>query len=384
MKEYIIELKDITDTKEFVEAKVPKFVVGFIYMITGFIFALLLWMWFSEVDIVVKATGIVRPDKKVSTIININGGNVKILNFFDGKIVKKGELLYEVDITSFVLQKEVLLSSREKLGNDIKNLRILEKSVSSESNYFTQGDVEFYNRYIFYELKQEQLRMDYEQINNRYKQEKELGSSFTTKNSLDEYKAKLDLIKNSLDKNRSEMLFSVKSELLTKEEELIKNINQLKEMEKSIELNRVLAPIDGMLQVVKDYNVGDYINPSVEVLKIIPKDAKLKMEIAVNNKDISHIKKGGKAKFRFLAFPYKEYGIVEGDVKNISGDITVDNQNNSMTYKVEAEIPTKKIISRDGKEGLIKVGMLSEVRVVTRRKKIFHIVLEKLDFMKEM
>lgn len=35
------------------------------------------------------------------------------------------------------------------------------------------------------------------------------------------------------------------------------------------------------------------------------------MEIAVNNKDISHIKKGGKAKFRFLAFPYKEYDNIE-------------------------------------------------------------------------
>ncbi len=41
---------------------------------------------------------------------------------------------------------------------------------------------------------------------------------------------------------------------------------------------------------------------------------------------------------------------------------------------------TKENLEIRGKEERIMAGMVSEVRIVTRRKKILHIVLEKLDF----
>lgn len=384
MKEHIIEFKDITDSKEFIESKVPNFVLVFTYLITFFLLILLVWMWFSKIDIVVKANGMVRPIKTVSTLININGGVIREIHYFENKEVKKGEVLYVVDTTSLKLQKETLENTLFELQNDIKELKILEKSVKDEVNYFSSNKAKYFNKYQHYISRQEQLKIEYYQMNNKYNNSIALGESFISVETLKEYRSKLESIKATISTNKNEILFSTVSERTLKEEELIKLINQKKELEKNIGESKVIASIDGYIQVIKEFNKGDFINPNVEVLRIIPKDSKLKMEISIDNKDISHVRPGVKAKLRLLAFPYKEYGVIEGEIVNIGEDAIVDTQNNRMTYKAEASIPTETLYNREGKEGRLKVGMMSEVRIVTKRKRILHIVLEKLDFMKEM
>lgn len=384
MKEHIIEFKDITDSKEFIESKVPNFVLVFTYLITFFLLILLIWMWFSKIDIVVKANGMVRPIKTVSTLININGGIIKEMYYSEGKEVKKGEVLYVVDTTSLKLQKETLENTLSELQSDIEELKILEKSVKDEVSYFSSSKAKYFNKYQHYISRQEQLNIEYSQINSKYYNNKELGENFVSSETLKEYKSKLESIMATISTNKNEILFSTVSERTLKEEEFLKLINQKKELEKNIGESKVIAPINGYVQVIKEFNKGDFINPNVEVLRIIPKDSKLKMEISIDNKDISHVKQGVKAKLRLLAFPYKEYGVIEGEIVNIGEDAIVDTQNNRMTYKAEATIPTETLYNREGKEGRLKVGMLSEVRIVTKRKRILHIVLEKLDFMKEM
>jgi multidrug efflux pump subunit AcrA (membrane-fusion protein) len=94
MKECILEFKDLTDSREMLDAKAPNFMVWSIYVILSILFGALLWMWFSKMDIVVKAQGIVRPNTVVSSIVNVNDGIIKNLNFYEGKKVKIGVVLY--------------------------------------------------------------------------------------------------------------------------------------------------------------------------------------------------------------------------------------------------------------------------------------------------
>ncbi len=380
MKEHIIEFKDLTDSREMMESKVPNFIIWFIYLILIMLISLLTWSWFSQIDIVVKGTGIVRPDKNVSIITNVNSGKMEKINYFEGGNVKKGELLYKIDTTQFKLEKEVLKSAKDKAETDLGKVKILEKSIKENKNLFSENEIEFYNRYISYNLKERQLSLDYEQSKTRYSQEKSLGLSFTTKSKLDELKSKMEYSKMTLEKNRSETLFSIKSELLNKEKTLLEAKNNLKNVEEKIRISNVVSPINGTVQIIRDYNIGDYVSSGIEILRIIPEGTKLKIELQIANKDIGEIKLNQTVKYRFLAFPYKEYGMIEGKVIKIPKDIEYDKNNASYVYKLEGTLPKTKLYSKAGKEGDIKIGMINETRIVTRRRKIFYIILEKLDF----
>lgn len=383
MREHIVDLKDIRDSKEFIETKVPNFVIGFIYILTSLLLLLILWMYFSKIDVVINAKGVVRPNRTISNIVNVNQGIINAVNYKEGKQVKAGELLYKVNTDELEIQNETLINSRDKEEIELINLKKFEKSIRESKNLFTENEIEFYNRYVSYQLKKEQLKMEYEQANNRYLQEKSLGLNFTTKSTLNELKSKLVYANIEFKKNDSDVMYAVKSEIIERENDLLKLNNQIKEINRTIELSNVKAPINGTIQVIKSYNVGDYINSGEQVLKVIPEGTKYKMDIAVDNKDISQIKIGQKVKYRFLAFPYKEYGVMEGKIVNISKDI-ISNDEGNTTYRVEGDIPDIKLNNKKGKEGIIKSGMLSEIRIVSKRKKILSIILEKLNFIEEL
>ncbi len=383
MREHIVDLKDIRDSKVFIETKVPNFVIGFIYILTSLLLLLILWMYFSKIDVVINAKGVVRPNRTISNIVNVNQGIINAVNYKEGKQVKAGELLYKVNTDELEIQNETLINSRDKEEIELINLKKFEKSIRESKNLFTENEIEFYNRYVSYQLKKEQLKMEYEQANNRYLQEKSLGLNFTTKSTLNELKSKLVYANIEFKKNDSDVMYAVKSEIIERENDLLKLNNQIKEINRTIELSNVKAPINGTIQVIKSYNVGDYINSGEQVLKVIPEGTKYKMDIAVDNKDISQIKIGQKVKYRFLAFPYKEYGVMEGKIVNISKDI-ISNDEGNTTYRVEGDIPDIKLNNKKGKEGIIKSGMLSEIRIVSKRKKILSIILEKLNFIEEL
>lgn len=372
------------DKEHLVEKNINiNFMVGFIYFLFFLIFTLILWVYFFKVDLVINATGVVRPNKTISNIVNVNPGIINAVNYKEGKQVKAGELLYKVNTDELEIQNETLINSRDKEEIELINLKKFEKSIRESKNLFTENEIEFYNRYVSYQLKKEQLKMEYEQANNRYLQEKSLGLNFTTKSTLNELKSKLVYANIEFKKNDSDVMYAVKSEIIERENDLLKLNNQIKEINRTIELSNVKAPINGTIQVIKNYNVGDYINSGEQVLKVIPEGTKYKMDIAVDNKDISQIKIGQKVKYRFLAFPYKEYGVMEGKIVNISKDI-ISNDEGNTTYRVEGDIPDIKLNNKKGKEGIIKSGMLSEIRIVSKRKKILSIILEKLNFIEEL
>ena len=84
MKYIVQNLKDISDSKEILEAKPFPFIQIFIYIILISLLGFLVWSYFGEIDEVVKAKGVVRPNSKISTIKNVASGKVKILNMKEG------------------------------------------------------------------------------------------------------------------------------------------------------------------------------------------------------------------------------------------------------------------------------------------------------------
>lgn len=382
MRAELIEFEQLTDSREMLEAKEPNFIVIFIYLLLIIFIAAFLWMWFGEMDITVKANGVLRPGQKVSIIRNINGGEVKEIRYNEGKRVKKGEYLYKINSGQLTLQQEELIKKKDKLIKELELLKLLEKSIRDSENYFSKEQIEFYNRYLTYKYEYEQITLDFTQAKNRYLREKKLSSSSTTQNRLEELKTAYMFASLKKDQYKSEILVNLKNELEVKKDELSKVKVQLKDVKNRIELNTVETPITGIIQVSQDFNQGDYMPSGIEVLRIIPENGtNYKMEIMVQNKDISQLKVGQKIRYRFMALPYKEYGTMEGAILKISEDAIMKQADPKLGYRVEATIKGTKLYDKNRKPAFIKPGMICEARVVVRRKKIIHFVLEKLNFL---
>lgn len=382
MRAEVVEFNKLSDSREMLEAKEPNFIVIFIYLLLIMIIVAFIWMWSGEIDITVKGNGILRPAKKVSFVRNINGGLIEELNYQEGERVGKGDLLYIIDSTILDLQLENLKEERGKLIKDIASLKLLEQSYLAGKNLIDKDNMEYYNRYLVYKYNYEQLALDLNQAEKRYRREQKLSPSSTTISRMEELKANYRLAQLAFERHKSETLVNIKNEIDGMKERLIEVEFQLQEIEKRIALNMVRAPISGTIQVLQEFNVGDYMPAGIEVLRIIPEDSeKYKVEIMVQNRDISQLKIGQKIKYRFLALPYKEYGILDGKITKISEDAVLSQGEPNMAYKVEGSINSTRLYDKNGKPTEIRAGMLCEARVVVRQKKIIYFVLEKLDFL---
>jgi membrane fusion protein, peptide pheromone/bacteriocin exporter len=378
----LVNFEDLSDSREMLEAKEPNFIVFFIYLLLVIIITTFIWMWFGEIDITVRANGILRPGESISVIRNINGGEIEKLFYYENKNVNKGELLYVVDSSNLELQLDKFVKERDRLTSEVENLKILEKSIKQENNFFKEGNIEFYNRYLVYKYEKERLLLDYTQARSKYTREEQLSPSFTAANRLEELKTAYSIARINYERFFSETLVSIKKETESNEVSLMDVESQIMDLQNKIDLNSVKAPINGSVQVYYEFNIGDYIPSGIEVMRIIPDQGKndYKVEVVVENKDISHLKIGQKVKFRILALPYKEYGTLDGKIIKISRDTISGENKANMSYLIEADINGIQLYDKDNNPARIKPGMICESRIVVRQKKILYYVLEKLDF----
>ena len=112
---------------------------------------------------------------------------------------------------------------------------------------------------------------------------------------------------------------------------------------------------------IQDLNIDDYIGSGSEVLRIIPKKSdSIKVDIMVSNKDIAGINKGDSVKYIFSALPQREFGVIEGTITSLPGDISTTN--NSNVYMLEACVNSRELEDKYGESVFIKSGMYCETR----------------------
>lgn len=385
MRVKIINYEDLSESRELLNAREPNFFAIFIYFLFCLLIAVMLWLWFGKIDIVVKAAGIVRTVSNASVVRNINEGTVLRLNYSEGQIVEEGEVLFATSNEFYQIEYENYLLQQKKTSAEIRMLTKMEESVLKRKNLFqpnkTPLENEYYNRFEAFINRYGQLISNREKALVDVTAGRKLGADLISRNELDRLEREYEYTELELERYINETIFTVKNELETKKDQLLQINSRLRELEEEFRRSQVRAPITGVVQVIEKFNQGDFMPAGIAVLKIVPEkeEAELKMELSIANKDIGLIKTGQQVKYRFLALPYKEYGTLNGEIKVVAGDI-FETQDPSMSYKVEGTIEQAELYDKEGVPAQIKVGMLCDARIIVKRKKILYIVLEKLDF----
>lgn len=381
MKGPILKFDQLTDSKEILHGREPDFIILFIAIILFLFITAFIWLWFARVDMIIKATGIVRPLRNISGIYNHYQGEIEQINYTQGQKIARGELLYSIKSTTLKLEKNHLLKEIEKLRGEISALEKLKKSIEDNKNILSESNIVYYNRFLAFKMKYSQLILDCNRAENRYRREESLTAKFTTDSKLEKLETDYKFADLSRIRYKTETIVSIIKEIDNKSDKLEQLLQQLNTTNQKITTTNMRAPISGTVQICQYFNEGDYMPAGIEVLRIIPdSNSRLKMQITVKNKDISQLETGQVIKYRFLSLPYREYGILKGRIKKIGSDILRKKDKSSSPYVIEASIAGNELFDEKGNAEFIKVGMLAEARIVGRKRKLLYLVLEKLDF----
>lgn len=153
MRDEIIDIKELTDSREVMMKKSPPAITAFISIVAVILVVALVWSCFGKIDTYVTSTGEVRTQAPASTITLTNGGKIEKILFEDGANVKKGDTVFEFDSEYYEEQKSIISNQISDKQVDIDNYNRLIKSIKDDKNVFDKNtEAEFYYQYENYRL----------------------------------------------------------------------------------------------------------------------------------------------------------------------------------------------------------------------------------------
>lgn len=369
----------------------PRYMATLIWLVLLILAAALLWAWFGEIDHVVKATGVIRPQANVSTVRNIVGGKVKMVGAREGDHVEQGDLLLIIDTDTADLKIKSLTAELHELEEQLSGLELLKEwmlegawvldceegfdsSGLGRSNFFQT----ICHRYYSFKTQYDQLVLAYQEAEINCAKQKKVRA--VPEHELYRLEREQAVAKLRADNYLYGSVAAVAQEIAAKSEQLKRIRDQIAEVESTKQLSCICAPISGIIQVSSQINAEEYLPSGYEIARIIPGSGQeLCVEISVRNQDIALIETGQTIIHSFEALPRHTFGTVKGKITGIGGDAVVVGDGN-LVYRATASIEQTILWDPHGNEVELKPGMVCQSQVVVKRDKILYWLLQKLGF----
>ncbi|MGA7749822.1 MAG: HlyD family efflux transporter periplasmic adaptor subunit, partial [Gallionella sp.] len=90
--------------------------------------------------------------------------------------------------------------------------------------------------------------------------------------------------------------------------------------EHKTDLLELKAPQAGIVKDIATHTIGTVVSPGTVLLSIVPEHEPLVAEIMIKNDDVGFVYSQQKVKVKLAAYPFAEYGMLEGVVTRIQAD----------------------------------------------------------------
>lgn len=91
---------------------------------------------------------------------------------------------------------------------------------------------------------------------------------------------------------------------------------------------RLVAPCRCMVHEIAPYQEGSAVQEAEAMITLVPLEGGLEAQVDILTQDIGHLRRGDCARIKLDAFPFQQYGTLEGVIRNISAD-TYESQANA-------------------------------------------------------
>jgi len=147
MKPIIMNMREMSLSKEVYDKKPGKFFTIFIYGLFALVITALVWSYFGRLDVVVRAQGIIRPHAQTAVVLSAVHGELTGVFFYEGMEVRRGDILYTVDTFQLENHRLILTNSLSQLQFELESHELFRKSIDSGVNQINSFNYEASTRF---------------------------------------------------------------------------------------------------------------------------------------------------------------------------------------------------------------------------------------------
>ena len=343
---------------------------------TAFILIAIIWAKYAILDEVTTGQGKVIPSSQLQVIQNLEGGIVRKIYVREGEIVKKNQILMQIDDTRFAASYKEALKKLDDYEIEIARLTAeIDGKAFIISEKLKKANPSLYNsEKALYDSRVNELKQ-LEYARNLALKELKLTKPLVNKGAVSEVEVlRLERTVNELNGK----IYSFKSKTLEQLNKSRGELNALKESylahQDRLIRTTVRSPVKGIIKQIKINTLGGVVQPGMDILEIVPLDDTLLIEAKIRPSDIGFIHPGQKAIVKLTAYDFSIYGGLEGKVEQISAD-TITNEKDESFYLIRVRT-NKNYLGTKAKPLYIIPGMLSTVDILTGRKSVLDYLLK--------
>jgi len=372
-------------------------------------------MFFGKVDVVVSARGKVIPKGEIKVLQPLTTGAVSKILVKEGDVVKKGQVLMEIDPSSTEPELASMQEDAKLLELELLRLNAVfrQKPFQPKTERYGAGLVAMQQKLHTSamarlqkqaEAKEEEIKQIRSQLAAAEADEKRLRDLLAIANEkLERLEPVKDIVsRDQIAQAKSEVqnysgnLISaqhkikelnanarrVQSELrviietehdknLQESTEKQNKLNYLKaNIEKTTYVNakqQIVAPVDGFINKLFIHTIGGVVSPAEKLIILVPAESPLIISVLVENKDIGFIAQDMASSIKVDTFNFQKYGTLDGQVSHVARD-SIEDKEKGLVYEVYVE-PQKTSLMVEGVLTPITTGMsvTAEIKVGKRR-----------------
>jgi multidrug resistance efflux pump len=329
------------------------------------------------IDVSIKSTGLLKAATEVSTIKAISSGYVKEVFVQENSLVKKDQLLFAVK-SPLLEEKERFLQSKMKETNsflsDAKILANNQQRVTGSqqlaTSLYRQSNSDYLQKLTDRQTRFLKVKQDYDRNKKLFDQQVIAAAEF------ENYSFEFEKAKNEIELLKQSQLSTWQQELRNYEKEANDYQNQLAQVEKEKDNLNIRATVSGTIQNLLGVYTGSPVFSNQDLAQISP-DTNLIAEAYVSPNDIGLLRTGMEARMQVSAFNYNQWGLLLGQIQEISNDIQIIN--NQPVFKVKCTLQQDYLKLKNGYEGKLKKGMTLQARFIVTERSLWQLLFDRVD-----
>ncbi len=380
-----------------------------------------MWAAITELDNVTRGTGKTISEAQNQLVQSSEPGVLRKRYFSEGDLVKKGEILFDIDpidaktqldqaeqraatlqIKSIRLRAEVdgsapefsdalmeispdtvsteLALYRARLDDLQAKSLILEQRRLQKLNEIEELKIQFRTASNGLELIRREIKTvkplvktglapETRLIALQREEETSLGRANSAESGQKRIRSALDEIREQLNAEKQSYITSALTDLSAIEGEIAEIGARIPALEDRVDRTTVRSPVDGVINRINYVTNDAYVNSGDVLLEIVPTGSKLIVETRIDPKDIGEIVQGQLVKISLTAYDPSRFGRIDGSVIGISADAITDQQSGIEYYLVDVSIDGN-LYEDNGEEVTILPGMVASIDVLSGKRTI--------------
>jgi multidrug resistance efflux pump len=350
------------------------------WLIIGMILSAIAVLPLVYVDVTVQARGYFQSEIEKQMVYTPFQGRISSISLHNGESVSLGDTLFIIETESIKAQQSSIIHSLAENDSSIADLDKLTKiNAWGEKG---QHLVLITQRYkAEYENVRKQQNIQFQKYQKK-KAENDRNEILYKQQLIPkiDYENSVFLV-NSEKENLDQILVSQRSlwqsDLTARRNESVKLHADLKQYSEELTNRIVLAPTDGEIIQSSDIQMGSMVSAGQKMAEISPK-GDLIATCFVKPSDIGMIHEKQEVKIQVDAFNYNEWGMLKGEIIDISDDMLVENGSQAF-FRVKCKPERTSLSLKNGVKADIRKGMSLNTRIIIIRRSLFHLLFDKSD-----